>query len=112
MIQCYKHADFPDWDRTVAVENSIGIDYLIGNPDFVGKGIGPAIISKMVTKAFELYPECDAVVSVPQKENRASCRALEKAGFTLKESRILDSDCPSDAGTSCIYVFLRNTCID
>lgn len=112
MIQCYKQADFPEWDRTVTVENSIGIDYLIGNPDFVGKGIGPAIISEMVIKAFQLYPACNAVVSVPQQENIASCRALEKAGFKLKESRMLDSDCPSDAGTSCVYIYLRNTRVD
>ncbi len=104
MIQCYKHSDSPDWDRTVAVPNAIGIDYMIGNPMFVGRGIGPLIIEKMVQLAFEIYPDCAAIVSVPQQANRASCLALEKAGFVLKESRKLDSDCPSDAGISSIYV--------
>lgn len=107
MIQCYRHADFPAWNATVGIQKAAGIDYLIGNLEFVGKGIGPLIIQEMVTLAFEIYSDIDVVVSAPQQENRASCRALEKAGFILKESRKLDSDCISDAGVSCIYFHTR-----
>ncbi len=108
MIQCYRHADSPDWDATVGIKNAAGIDYLIGNLDFVGQGIGPLIIAEMVKHAFELYPDIEVVVSAPQQDNKASCRALEKAGFSLIESRKLDSDCISDAGVSCIYFRTRS----
>lgn len=103
MIQCYRHDDFPDWNATVGIDNAAGIDYLIGNLEFIGQGIGPHIIREMVKRAFELYTDIDTIVSAPQQDNRASCRALEKSGFTLKECRKLDSDCISDAGVSCIY---------
>lgn len=107
MIQCYRHADFPDWDATVGIEKAAGIDYLIGNLEFVGQGIGPLIIQEMVKQAFKIYPDIDVIVSAPQQDNKASCRALEKAGFSLRESRKLDSDCASDAGVSCIYFCTR-----
>ncbi|MBS1955048.1 MAG: acetyltransferase [Cyanobacteria bacterium SZAS-4] len=107
MIQCYRHANYPDWNATVAIEKAAGIDYLIGNLEFVGQGIGPLIIQEMVKQAFKLYPDVDVVVSAPQQDNKASCRALEKAGFSLKEARKLDSDCISDAGVSCIYIRTR-----
>jgi len=107
MIQCYRHADTPSWDATIGIERAVGIDYLIGNIEFTGQGIGPLIIEAMVKHAFEFYPDIEVIVSAPQQNNRASCRALEKAGFTLKEARKLDSDCPSDAGVSCIYIRTR-----
>ena len=40
-------------------------------------------------------------------DNPASRRALEKAGFQLREIRDLDSDDPSDAGPGAIYVKSR-----
>ncbi len=107
MIQCYRHADTPSWDTAVGIDKAVGIDYMIGDLEFVGQGIGPLIIQQMVKHAFELYPDLEVIVSAPQQDNKASCRALEKAGFTLKEARKLDSDCISDAGVSCIYLRTR-----
>jgi aminoglycoside 6'-N-acetyltransferase len=108
MIQCYRHSDSPAWDSTIGIEKAIGIDYLIGDLDCVGKGLGPIMIRQMAAKALEIYPDCDTIVSVPQERNRASCRALEKAGFTLVDVRKVDSDCPSDAGISSIYALYKN----
>ena len=52
-------------------------------------------------------PDVDVIVVTPQAANRASCRALEKAGSTLAEVRHLASDDPLDAGPSAIYVLRR-----
>jgi aminoglycoside 6'-N-acetyltransferase len=108
MIQCYRHRDYPDWERTVGIEGGAGIDYLIGDTRFTGKGIGAQAIREIAKIAFAIYPEIKVVLSVPQKENRASWRALEKAGFDRVDERKLESDCPSDAGVSYIYAFSRD----
>ncbi|RCV52964.1 GNAT family N-acetyltransferase [Marinitenerispora sediminis] len=107
LFQCYRHADNPDWDRAVGVPAAAGLDYLIGEPDRCGAGIGSAAITAFTATMFGLYPEVDAIVSVPQRDNRPSCRVLEKAGFTLLEERLVDSDDPSDSGVSAIYALRR-----
>jgi len=72
----------------VAASGMAGIDYLIGEPDLVGQGIGPAMITAFLASTFERHPGCRAVVVDVDPENRASWRALEKAGFR----RIYDGD--------------------
>ncbi len=103
MIQCYRHADYPDWQEVVGVPSAAGIDYLIGEDGYRGRGIGSAAIAAFTSTVFGLYPEIDSIVSVPQQGNRASCRALEKAGFSLLEERELNTGHPSDAGISAVY---------
>jgi aminoglycoside 6'-N-acetyltransferase len=107
IIQCYRHKDYSDWDRIIGIDRAAGIDYLIGEADCTGKGICPLAIRSITAIAFALYPDVDVVVSTPQKDNRASWRALEKAGFQRIDERKLDSDCPSDAGVSYIYSLPR-----
>jgi RimJ/RimL family protein N-acetyltransferase len=107
MIQCYRHADYPSWQEAVGVPSAAGIDYLIGEDGQRGRGIGSAAIAAFTAVVFGLYPEVDWIVSVPQRDNRASCRALEKAGFTLLEERELNSGHPSDAGIGAVYGLAR-----
>lgn len=107
MIQCYRHDDNPDWDTAVGVPKAAGIDYLIGEVNCTGKGVGVAAIHKIVELVFSDNLDIDFVVSVPQADNRRSCRVLEKAGFNLMDTRKVASDCPSDAGISAIYVRQR-----
>ena len=84
-----------------------GIDYLIGEVNYTGKGIGSKAIRLIAKVAFDLFKEVDVVVSVPQVANLASCKALEKAGFKRIDERKLESNSPSDAGISCIYTLQR-----
>jgi aminoglycoside 6'-N-acetyltransferase len=107
MIQCYRHADYPDWQEAVGVPSAAGIDYLIGEDGQRGRGIGSAAIAAFMPIVFGLYPEVDSIVSVPQQGNRASCRALEKAGFRLLDERELNTGDPSDTGISAVYSLAR-----
>jgi aminoglycoside 6'-N-acetyltransferase len=107
LIQCYRHADEPDWDKTVRVPAAAGVDYLIGEPDHRGRGLGAAMIATFVPSVFACYPEVATVVAVPQADNLASRNALERAGFHLVEVRQLESDDPSDSGPSAIYAIDR-----
>jgi RimJ/RimL family protein N-acetyltransferase len=107
IIQCYRHADNPDWDRVAGIPAAAGIDYLIGEVDQVGRGVGSTAIASFIGSVFALYPDVDTVVAVPQADNHASRRALEKAGFALDSERRLDLDDPSDSGPSAIYTLTR-----
>lgn len=107
LIQGYRHADHPEWDQAVGIPRAAGLDYLIGRPDRRGQGIAPAAIRAFADELLALHPDTALVVSVPQKANRASCRALEKAGFTFSHDADLDTDDPSDSDTSAIYTYAR-----
>ena len=105
LIKRYRLADYPDWQRAVNVLDAAGIDYLIGEVDLTGKGLGSRTIRYFTTAALERYPELEAVVAAPQQENVASWKALENAGYERFWGGQLDSDDPADAGTSASSTF-------
>ncbi len=107
LIQCYLHADEPEWDEAVGVPGAAGIDYLIGPVRHRGRGVGSAAIRAFGALVLDWYPQAAGVVAVPLAANRASCRALEKAGFRHLESREIATDDPSDAGVNAIYLLPR-----
>lgn len=106
-VETYRHADHPDWDRTVGIPGVAGIDYLIGEAERCGKGLGTAVIAALCERVFALFPDVDGIVSAPQAANIASRRVLEKNGFRLLGVRELDSDDPSDEGPSAVYLRRR-----
>ena len=85
VAQRYLIDEEPEWCDALAValdaSGMAGIDYLIGEPDLVGEGIGPGMIGAFVRLTFERYPACRAIVVDVDPQNRASWRALEKAGM-------------------------------
>lgn len=115
MIQRYLLSDHPDWVRSLApVGLSIddpsrvaGIDYAIGVPDLIGKGIGSRLVASFSRDLFLHHPTVDKIVVTPQAANRASCRVLEKAGYELVWTGMLDSSDPGDAGPAAAYVLTR-----
>lgn len=112
IIQSYRISDYPGWVKTiagsgVAFPSAAGIDYLIGERDLVGRGVGSASIHAFTDFVFAAYPDVERIVVTPQAANRASCRVLEKAGYELVWSGLLDSDDPSDSGLAALYVRSR-----
>jgi len=103
LIQRYRHCDHPDWDRAVGIPNAAGIDYYIGEPDHLRRGVGSAAIAAFAIDTLHRNPDIDWVVAAPQQANVASWRALERAGFLRIWSGTLDSDDPSDAGPAFVY---------
>lgn len=104
LMQCYRLADYPDWQRAVGGNDAAGIDYLIGEPSLIGRGIGSATISAFVSVVFTIYPDIHRIVAAPQQANIPSWRALERAGFSRVFAGPIDSDDPSDAGPAYVYV--------
>jgi aminoglycoside 6'-N-acetyltransferase len=112
-VQRYLIADDADWRETVrsalGEDGGIGIDYLVGEQDLVGKGLGRRMISEFVDDSWRRYPSVDRVVVALQQENIASWRALEACGFRRAWAGPLASSDPSDRGPSFIYVADRST---
>jgi len=112
-IQRYLLADYPEWQRAVAVGVGVipglGIDYFIGDESMTGQGLGPQMIAAMVTASWTRYPDISAVVVDVLQDNRPSWRALEHAGFERAWAGRLDSEHPSDEGPCYLYVTYRPT---
>jgi aminoglycoside 6'-N-acetyltransferase len=110
-VQRYLIDEYPDWRASIrgalGEAGGIGIDYLIGEPDLVGRGIGRRMISEFANSCWEHYGSCDHITVALQQENVASWRALEASGFLRVWTGNIESSDPSDRGPSFIYVANR-----
>ena len=107
-VQRYLIDEHPDWRETIQGAlghgGGIGIDYLIGEPDFVGRGVGRRLISQFVDASWTRYPSADRIAVALQQDNIASWKALAASGFRrVWEGDLVSSD-PSDRGPSFIYI--------
>ncbi len=101
LLQYSWYRDYPDYRRELAAvvevpERAAGLDYLIGDPDRIGRGLGPAMISAFVTRVWSRDPEVSCLLVPVVAANRRSWRALQKAGFTVVASGELEPDNPVD----------------
>lgn len=81
--QWYECRSYPDWATAIGAEQAdIGIDYAIGEPDRIGRGLGTALISALVARVRVRHPAAGFVAD-PDARNLGSRRVLEKNGFQL-----------------------------
>jgi aminoglycoside 6'-N-acetyltransferase len=106
-IQRYRLDDYPAWCDALGIERAAGIDYLIGVPELIGVGLGPVIVDSFTALTFERYADIDRMGVAVQQANHRSWRALEKAGYERLFEGMINSDDPSDAGPSYVYVRAR-----
>jgi aminoglycoside 6'-N-acetyltransferase len=82
MIQTYLVRDHPEWQELVQVgDDAAGVDLMIGEPDLVGHGVGPRVLTAFVRDVVFADPSTNVVVATVEEPNRRSWRAFEKAGF-------------------------------
>ncbi|WP_214415974.1 GNAT family N-acetyltransferase [Sphaerisporangium fuscum] len=108
LIQRCRLADYPAYaaDLTPIVEvpaGAMSVDYLIGDPGRVGRGLGPRMIASMVTRTWSDHPDATCLLVPVVAANRASWRALEKAGFRRVGEGELEPDNPIDAPLHYVY---------
>ena len=85
----------PEWAADMGAEpGDVGVDYTIGEPDFVGHGLGTALVGTLVRRVRGERPDV-AFMSDPDARNLASRRVLEKNGFQLVKIAALASE-PTD----------------
>jgi aminoglycoside 6'-N-acetyltransferase len=87
--QWYRWDAHPDEARELrTLPGEVGLDYAIGDPGAIGRGLGTALIAALVAEVRARHPGCGVVVE-PEAANLASRSVLERNGFSLVDVRPL-----------------------
>ncbi|WP_231263252.1 GNAT family N-acetyltransferase [Nocardioides alpinus] len=81
-VQDYRIRDYPDFALLAPDPDAVGLDYAIGEPGWVGRGLGTPILWAWMQRTHESLPDATAYFAAPDHRNQASLRILGKAGFT------------------------------
>jgi RimJ/RimL family protein N-acetyltransferase/8-oxo-dGTP pyrophosphatase MutT (NUDIX family) len=83
LLQDYRIGDHPEWALLTARPDAVGMDYLLGEPSWVGSGVGTRMLWTYVRDVVvPHYPRLREVFAAPDHRNTASLRVLDKLGFT------------------------------
>ncbi len=108
LVQRCRLADYPEYLTELAAVTDVPaeartIDYLIGEPDLVGQGIGTRMIEAFVRRTWDDHPAATSIIVPVVAANRASWRALEKAGLRRVAEVDLEPDNPVDEPLHYVY---------
>lgn len=81
MCQDYRIGAYPEYALLAPDPDAIGVDYLIGDPAFVGRGLGTRALWTWLVEVPTRYPGSTHCFAAPDHRNRASLRVLQKLGF-------------------------------
>jgi RimJ/RimL family protein N-acetyltransferase len=82
-VQDYRVGDHPDYALLTGRPDAVGVDYAIGDPALVGRGIGTRVLWTYLRDVLRPhYPEAGTFFAAPDHRNRASLRVLDKLGFS------------------------------
>jgi aminoglycoside 6'-N-acetyltransferase len=71
-----------------------GLDYFLGEPELIGHGVGPAMLSAFLSRVVKLDPAVAGVRLDVAEANRRSWRCLEKLGFRRQRAGVTVPDEP------------------
>lgn len=80
--QDYRIRDHPDFAVLTPDPDAVGVDYALGEPHLVGRGIGTAMVWAWLLSARRRYRDVRTCFAAPHHANVASLRVLAKVGFT------------------------------
>ena len=86
-IQLYNAHDFPRENADKMGDlptNCAAIDWYIGEPAYIGKGIGPKALDLFLKE--HVFPHFDMVFVDPDTANARAIRAYAKTGFTVMKT--------------------------
>ena len=115
LVQRSRLVDYPEYrDEFAAVvddvpDGAVTIDYLIGDPERVGRGLGSAMIATIVARTWDEHPAAPSLLVAVVAANVGSWRALEKAGFTRVGEGPMEPDNPVDDDLHYVYRVDRPT---
>ena len=81
-VQDYRIGDYPAFALLAPDADAVGVDYAIGDPAWLGRGIGVRVLWEWMTRARHRFPGATSYFAAPDHRNEASLRMLDKAGFT------------------------------
>ena len=79
--QDYRLRDHPEFAVLTPDPDAVGVDYAIGEPGWVGRGIGTLLLWSWAQSVRRRFPEVATGFAAPDHRNAGSLRALAKAGF-------------------------------
>lgn len=80
-IQDYRVGDYPEYAVLGPDPDAIGVDYAIGEPEWVGRGLGVQVLWAWMLRTHHRLPDATTYFAAPDHRNAASLRILAKAGF-------------------------------
>jgi aminoglycoside 6'-N-acetyltransferase len=80
-LQDYRISDHPEFAVLTPDPDAIGVDYAIGEFDWLNRGVGLRMLRQWFPVARAGYPDATTYFAAPDHRNLASRRLLLKAGF-------------------------------
>ena len=107
LIQRCRLADYSDYIAQLAPivdvpDGAMSIDYLVGDPEQIGRGLGPLMIRSILQGTWT-DPAATCVIVAVSAANRRSWRALEKAGLRRIGEGDMEPDNPIDDPAHYVY---------
>ena len=101
LIQYSRFADYPEYSEELTEllrvpDDAVSIDYLIGDPTLVGRGVGAAMIGGFVERIWRTDPQASCIVVPVCSANERSWRVLLSLGFRVVARGNLEPDNPID----------------
>lgn len=117
LVQFGRYVDDDHWQTEMkpvypVSAGDVSIDYLIGDPARVGKGVGRAMIRAFVDEIWRTHSDARSIVVPVVASNEASWRMLLGAGFRLVARGELEPDNPIDGPMHEILRFDRPSSVD
>ncbi len=94
-VQSYLIMDSPDYAEEIGVCDGVGMDYFIGEPALIDRGLGRAMLSTYLREIlFPSFPEQRRCVVCFETANAASGAVLRSIGFRY-EKQLIEDGVPS-----------------
>ena len=94
-VQRYLIVDTPDYAEEIGVSDGIGMDYFIGEPELIGRGLGRAMLAAYLEQVlFPAFPDERRCIVIYETENAASGGVLRSLGFR-REKDLVEGGVPS-----------------
>ncbi len=112
LVQRYRLDAYPEYVAELAPlldvpPGALSIDYLLGEPDVRGRGVGAAVVAAAAEEAWRAHPDAPCLVVPVALGNEASWRALRRAGFRLAATGPMVPDNPVDPPDHVVHVLDR-----
>ena len=80
-MQDYRLADYPEYALLTPDPKAIGVDYAIGDEQWLSPGIGTRMLWAWSLRTRHRFVDATSYFAAPDHRNEASLRMLEKSGF-------------------------------
>ena len=105
LIQRYSIDAYPEYVEELTPvcpvpPGALSVDYLIGEPQMRGQGLGAAMVTTLVAESWACCSQADDVIVPVSAGNHASWRTLERAGSSGSRRAIWSQIIPATRATT------------